>query len=309
MHSQNTPPKFRRAAVHLAAFIFSVILGYFLARPLMAQTPSKSSLLWKISGNGLEKPSYLFGTYHLIRDGYLPLNGKVMQAFDRVEGVVTETEIDSSQLGKVMGYTIMQSNLLSKLLDKQEFALVDQEVQQLTGQPLSAMDQFKPSTVMLFMTITYVNRLAPELIKYSGEPLDQFFITEGRKRAKTITTFETMIEQMEILYNGQSLEEQADYLVKFVRSKEEVQKFTRELVDHYLAEDLDRMQAISKHWGDDFGGLEALVDERNERWMQKLPGLMHQNSQFVAVGALHLPGKKGLIKLLRAQGYTVTPIH
>jgi uncharacterized protein YbaP (TraB family) len=52
-----------------------------------------------------------------------------------------------------------------------------------------------------------------------------------------------------------------------------------------------------------------LLDQRNIKWVEYLSPQFQQTSFFVAVGAGHLGGEKGLIKLLRNQGYTVTPIR
>ena len=56
------------------------------------------------------------------------------------------------------------------------------------------------------------------------------------------------------------------------------------------------------------GEAEKLLDNRNKAWMTQLPSLFSEQSTFVAVGALHLSGKNGLVNLLRAQGYTVKPL-
>ena len=53
---------------------------------------------------------------------------------------------------------------------------------------------------------------------------------------------------------------------------------------------------------------EKLVDKRNINWINQLPNLMKESSCFVAVGALHLGGKNGLIKLLEKEGYKVKAI-
>ena len=52
----------------------------------------------------------------------------------------------------------------------------------------------------------------------------------------------------------------------------------------------------------------VMLDNRNKKWMQQLPGIFKQQSTFVAVGALHLAGENGLVMLLRNAGYTVKPL-
>ena len=51
-----------------------------------------------------------------------------------------------------------------------------------------------------------------------------------------------------------------------------------------------------------------MIYNRNKAWAEKLPTIMKAAPTFVAVGALHLPGEKGLLKLLKSQGYTVEPV-
>lgn len=310
MYTEKT--KLQKILVRSMAFFLSMIAGYLVASQLQAQsTVSKNpnSTLWKVSGNGLAQPSYLFGTYHLIKSGFLPQDGKVMKAFQSADGIAVEMEIDSSQLGLIGGYSVMQGNVLSKLLNEEEYKIVDQEVQTLIRQPLETLDQLKPMSVMLFLSLTYATKVAPELLQYDGSPLDQYFVEAGREKGKSIHTFESMIEQMELLYNNSTVEEQAEQLVKFVKDKKKVAKYSRDLVDLYVSENIDKMESISAEWGDSFGGMEALLDDRNNKWMKSIPQLISQKSMFVAVGALHLPGESGLIRLLQKQGYTVEPVH
>jgi uncharacterized protein YbaP (TraB family) len=51
-----------------------------------------------------------------------------------------------------------------------------------------------------------------------------------------------------------------------------------------------------------------MLDNRNKKWMEQLPGFIRVNSTFIAVGVLHLAGKNGLVNLVREQGYTVKPL-
>ena len=52
----------------------------------------------------------------------------------------------------------------------------------------------------------------------------------------------------------------------------------------------------------------VMLDDRNKKWFEQLPSMMKEQQTFVAVGALHLSGKNGLINLFRNAGYTVTPL-
>lgn len=49
--------------------------------------------------------------------------------------------------------------------------------------------------------------------------------------------------------------------------------------------------------------------DRNKKWMEHIPKLILEKASLIAVGAAHLPGKDGLINLLRLQGFTVEPVN
>lgn len=99
------------------------------------------SLLWQVSGNGLSKPSYLFGTYHILRDSYLKRDSLTRRHFERTEGVVVEMVFDSSEAGNVRQYGTMIDNNLIRLIDAADYKLVADEFNAVTGQELSFYNQ------------------------------------------------------------------------------------------------------------------------------------------------------------------------
>lgn len=296
----------------MAAILLLLGLAFLFSNPVRAQsTTSKNpnSTLWKVSGNGLAQPSYLFGTYQLVKSGYLPEEGKVLKAFRSAKGVAVEMTVDSSQLGLVAGYSVMQGNLLSRLLTEDEYKLVDGEVQSLIRQPLETMDQLKPINVLFFLVLTYSNAVAPDMLQYDGVALDAYFANEGKAAGKIVHSFETMTEQMDLFYNSVPLEKQAENLVRFVKDKKSVVKNFEEMIDLYKKENINGIDKIAEQMATFYGGVEFLRGQRNANWMKSLPGLMAERSMFVAVSVGHLPGDQGLIKLLQKRGYTVEPVH
>jgi uncharacterized protein YbaP (TraB family) len=115
-----------------------------------------------------------------------------------------------------------------------------------------------------------------------------------------------MEEQMHLLFDHHSVEEQARQLVDFVKSKEEMVSVQDELLSLYLRQDLDGLYTLYRKYEKKFGDTSWLLDDRNVNWMKQIPAMLQQGNRFIAVGAMHLAGKKGLVRLLREQGYTVT---
>ena len=82
-----------------------------------------------------------------------------------------------------------------------------------------------------------------------------------------------------------------------------------EMMEAYNNQDLEKLDAFIKKGEDGLGQYEnILLYNRNKNWVKKLKPIMSERSVTIAVGAGHLPGDKGLIDLLRKEGYTVKPV-
>lgn len=275
---------------------------------LLVTAPAFSqSLLWEVSGNGLKKPSYLFGTYHILKDSYLDKNLNIKAAYEQAEGVVVETVVDSSAMLSVMMRGMMLDNSLQKLLNEADYQLVSDEFQRATGYSIALFNQMKPVVTATMLSLAEVEKEGDTLSTFTGQPIDLFLATDGKRRGKIVTPLETMEEQMTFLYDHDSVQKQAEQLVQMVKEKDKSKHSAQSLTQLYLKQDLAGMYKLSQEYKSSFGDVAYLVDERNKAWMKRLPGLLASRPTFVAVGALHLPGPHGLIELLRNEGYTVTP--
>ncbi|QIP11557.1 TraB/GumN family protein [Spirosoma aureum] len=281
-------------------FIFVLLL---LPRFSVAQ-----SLLWEVSGNGLKQPSYLFGTYHILKDSYLDKTPTVQNAFNLAQGIVVETTVDSAAMLSMAMRAIMPDNSLKKLLSEADYQLVSDEFKKNTGYDLTMFNQMKPIMTATTLSLSYAEKEVDTLSKFSGLPLDLYFAMEAKKRKKVLTPLETMEQQMAFLFDHDPVEKQAADLVRMVKEKKTMQGQSKRLTDLYLAGDLNGMWKLSQEYEEKYGDLSYLVNERNQTWMGKLPTLMALRPTFVAVGALHLPGPSGLITLLRNAGFQVKPL-
>lgn len=270
---------------------------------------SEKGLLWKISGKDLKEPSYLFGTYHLLTDSYLKEFPLVDESFKKTKGVVVEAVIDSSELQSIAMMALMPGKKISELISSEDGKLVSAELEKLMGFNLAAVDQLKPSSIIVLMTLTYSQKQNKEILdKYPGLPMDVYLATKAKREMKSVTPLETIEQQLDLLYNHFPVEEQARQLVVFVKQKEIGEKSQAELLKIYMEHDLNKLYRYADSLPKDMGDSDFLLKDRNEKWVQVIPDLMPKQSQFIAVGALHLPGPDGVISLLQKQGYTVKPV-
>lgn len=284
-----------------------LLLSLVLPGTVDAQKNADNAIFWEISGNGLARPSYLFGTYHLLSGAYLKKLPRVEGAFKAADGVVVETEMDSSKIIQMFSMLVMKDKKLSDLVSKEDYALLANEIQKSTGTPIELLGQLKPSFITVMLTVTYARAgMSSELAEYNGAPLDAYFATTGRQKKKVVSTFESTEEQMRLLFDHYTDEEQARQLVEFVRSKDEMVAVQDELLSLYLSGDLNGLYKLYQKYEKRFGDTSWLLDDRNINWMKQIPAMLDEGNRFIAVGALNLAGKKGLVELLRKEGYTVT---
>ncbi len=275
---------------------------------LFAGRVNAQSMLWEVSGNELKQPSYLFGTYHILKDSYISKAPTVRQAFDKSAGVVVETTVDSAAMLSMAMKAMMPGKNLKQLISPADYELVANEFKKMTGYDLAMFSMMKPIMTATTLSMAYTEKESDTLNRFTGQPIDLFFASEGRKLNKTVTPLETMEQQMGFLFDHDPVEKQATDLVTMVKEKAGMQKAAGDLTKLYLKGDLDGLYKLSRSFEDKYGDLSFLVTERNQTWMKRLPGLMATRPTFIAVGALHLAGPDGLIALLRTQGYQLKAV-
>ncbi len=275
---------------------------------LFAGRVNAQSMLWEVSGNELKQPSYLFGTYHILKDSYISKAPTVRQAFDKSAGVVVETTVDSAAMLSMAMKAMMPGKNLKQLISPADYELVANEFKKMTGYDLAMFSMMKPIMTATTLSMAYTEKESDTLNRFTGQPIDLFFASEGRKLNKTVTPLETMEQQMGFLFDHDPVEKQATDLVTMVKEKAGMQKAAGDLTKLYLKGDLDGLYKLSRSFEDKYGDLSFLVTERNQTWMKRLPSLMATRPTFIAVGALHLAGPDGLIALLRKQGYQLKAV-
>ena len=271
------------------------------------QAQVKPGVFYAVTGNGIKDTSWLFGTYHLINDSYLNETTAVLNAFEKAKHLVVEVIIDSSELASANSKALLQNKQLAELLDKGFADSLDTELKATIGQGIEQFQTLKPMTVML--TLSMVNLMKdnqPILKKYTGIPLDASFVAKSKSSGKAATALETINEQMDLLFNTISDEQQVTMLKLFLRNKEQHIKMGNDLLNIYFENDISKIYRIYQESIKATGDMDFLIKKRNDNWMQTLPALFKKQSNFVAVGALHLAGPDGLVEQFKKLGYTVT---
>jgi uncharacterized protein YbaP (TraB family) len=171
--------------------------------------------------------------------------------------------------------------------------------------PFSMLETFKPI-------------LAASTLEEGSMPcentamMEQVIMEEAKQHDKKIKGLETMAYQAGLL-DSIPYKLQAQQLVSYIDSagkNDEEDKQMKVMFDAYKKQDLKKLEDLMVETDAGMAGFtDVLLYHRNQNWVKKLKSLMPDRSLMIAVGAGHLPGEKGVINLLRKEGYTVTPVE
>lgn len=278
-----------------------LVAGMLVASLAFSQTPH--TLLWRISGKKITRPSYLFGTMHVLCAKDANLSDSLKSAIARVDEIYFEINLGdmAGMLNSMKFMRMNDSKRLSDLLKPDEYARVKEYFAKHNSMlPFSLLERFKP---MLISGL--VEEQALDCETTDGMEL---MIMKEAKHGKPVDGLETA-EFQAGLFDSIPYETQARELVNYIDSSDMNKQQTRQLVELYNKQDLDGIDELSrKEDGGMSGYMDLLLYARNRKWAKNLDGLLPKKSLLIAVGAAHLPGNGGVIELLRKAGYTVEPV-
>ncbi len=267
-----------------------------------------NSLLWKVEGNGLEKPSWIFGTIHMLCKDDAVLSDNMRQVIRDCDVVYMEMDLDNifEMMGAFSKLKMTGDTTLRDLLSEKDYSKVKAYFEEKsTLLPFSVLETYKP---MMASSLLSEGDLPCE----GATSMEQIIMGAAKQQGKKIKGLETMAQQAGFL-DSIPYKYQAAELVKYIDSAgtdNGQNTMMNQLFDAYRNQDLKKLEDLML---DSDAGMSSFSDillyRRNANWVMKLKTLMTDKSLLVAVGAGHLPGEKGVISLLRKAGYTVTPVE
>lgn len=280
---------------------FIIILFLMLGTASYAQN-SYSSLLWKIEGNGLDKPSYLYGTMHVSSKIAFNLGDEFFDALSKTDAVALETNpenwldyyrdsglVEASQMMYNINNSYFENNFYKNMTVALEYNL-------------KTMQELFMSQDRIMNQLLYRYNYGQE--KYEETTyLDMFIFQSAKKNKKPIYSLEDFLESYFLAERSNIPDNDEDELNQYSRSK----GYQKDLQTAYLERNLDLLDSIiSENFSKNYR--KYLLNIRNENMVLALDTLMPKMSIFAGVGAAHLPGKEGMIELLRNKGYQVNPV-
>lgn len=286
--------------------------------PARPELPFGTGLLWQVEKDE-QQPSYVFGTMHVPDPEFLDLPSPVQAAFELSRHVALEVV---AAKGKEVAYLaryvtavlLPDGQSLSDLLSGEAYTQLLQLASHQKPPRVTLgsvhISRFKPWFVM---EVVGPNDATASHLDGSRPVLDAMLEQRAREAGKAVSGLETFEEHLAI-DNGISLDDQVALLSGHLANRGNWQSYAV-FADAYRSGDTAMLLGF---WQQSLVGVEPglarrhterFLDDRNRLMVERALPLMAKGATFVAVGAAHLPGDEGILRLLERQGYTVTRLQ
>ncbi len=278
-----------------------ILLSLLVSAVSDAQAPKEKTLLWKVTGQNA-KPSYLFGTMHMMCSSDIVMSDKLKAAFNDASKIYMELDMDDPgmMMEMMMGMNMKNNESLDSLLPKDQYDSAAKVFQKMSGFSLNMMKKAQP---MLLMSMVY-----PAMMKCPADGWEMQFIQMAKKDKKEIMGLEKVKDQMDV-FNKIPYKTQAEMFAQTLLNIDSAKNSMAEMVAAYKTKDLSVLEALSTSDKDFSKYEDDMLNNRNRNWIPVIEKAMKEDKLFIAVGAAHLAGNNGVISLLRKAGYKVEPVY
>ena len=291
----------------------------FLAMAIIASfTYAQAQILYRISGKGLESPSYIVGTYHLAPSSFVDSIPGIHQAIEQTNQVCGELDMmdafkPENTAKMLKAQMLPEGTTLSSLLTAEQLERLNAKLLEVMGSNLNdeafaaQIDKMTPAALSTTLTLSSFMKETPSFNPM--ELIDNYFQMNALQNGKAVKGFETVDLQMGILY-GAPIEKQVSDLMCVVDHFDVANEMVKRITTAYFSQDLKQIEeAMEEESNLDCGTSDEdediLINNRNRNWVEIMPDMMAEQPTLFVVGAGHLCGEKGVLKLLEKTGYTV----
>lgn len=288
-------------------FRYSLLLSIFFCTSLFASSPAGSknvdSLFWRITTPDGKLESYLLGSIHLMEKKDFFTTDSFDACFNRSSVLITEVNMqDATAIAESFNKMLLpEGTTILNFITQKEFVKIDSIWRKLQFNELEIM------SLKMMKPIFWTGMVAQKLMKQPHEGMDMYFTQKATADQKKIIGLEGIdfaIGQIDSI----PLHEQYRSFLEGMNQVEEAKKEIQRMSRAYRMRQIGLLtQLIEEGFGEMQGSEKHLLQERNNYWMSTLHESLTGQSCFVVVGAAHLFGNAGLLRMLRDKGYQIQP--
>ncbi|MBX7169878.1 MAG: TraB/GumN family protein [Pyrinomonadaceae bacterium] len=288
----------------LFALFLAFIAFNFNALAQTAKPVEARGLLYKISGKNLEKPSYIYGTIHIICQNDMFGMDKLKEYISQSNQVLMELDLDDPATMQAMtgNLAMPDGKTLKDYLTDEQYAKVDEMFKKYTGISVDLVKSYRPmlSSVMISTSPKAINCQAPG-------SYDLTFSQFAASKKIPVLGLESVNEQFEAI-DKKPMATQAKELYEMALDPNKAIMQMAEMLEIYKEQDSEKLY---KFTNGNLGEVEfekVMLDNRNANWIPKIEKAIAEKTTFIAVGGGHLGGENGVLNRLKKQGYTIEAI-
>jgi uncharacterized protein YbaP (TraB family) len=269
---------------------------------LLASFFTNSQLLYEIKSKDGQHTSYLFGTIHMMPKEQFNIDSTLTAAFNKSSMIAMEVDLnmDLAQKIELAKETILpEGKTLRNICTDAQYQLIYTyalDSMHMSKKKFKRYSRLKP----FFFSSVMLQESLEDTKSYELE-----FGEMAKKGSKKTMGLESIQVQMQTI-NTVSLEDQVRMLIDGMNQTQGYDA----MLSNYLSESIDALYIDIITESEGFPNfVENFLNKRNTQWIPVITDQIERENTFIAVGAGHLPGPKGVLELLRAQGYSLTPIR
>ena len=287
--------------------IFTVIIGVFCLSITSSDVSpfpfTNSSLLWKIE-SPTSKTSYLFGTMHIIEKEYFIFPKFLEKLVSKSDEVIMELPSIPSPKEALPLITLKNGSFFDFFTKEQTDSILN-----WANSNLKMNEQLFRSVFFKMKPFVVVQTALQLQFQGKTESYEKSFYTLSNEKKIETIGLETVEQQMSF-FDDLTKEEQAEMVMESIRSSEKSIESIKKMQKIYYRQNVDSLFLVIQEEGGVLSKKQTqLLDDRNKNWIPKIKNNISTKNCFIAVGAGHLGGTNGLIRLLQKEGYTLTPIQ
>ena len=263
---------------------------------------AQNSILWEITGKGMTKPSYLFGTIHIQDKRVFSYSDSVELTLKNSDAFAMELILDQiNPMEMISGMTLPNKAKTTDFIDKSDSALLFNTYQRLFGSSFNQINHFKPFFASTIFMMAYIPKEEPEA-------MDMHLLGIARENNKKVLSIEELKDQLNAI-DKITPKEQAKMLMQGIKDSTSWSKDYDNMREAYIKGDLDKLFILMQDPAMPENFNKAFLVDRNGKMAKNIASFCLSQPTFCAIGAAHLPGKVGVIALLKKEGFILRPIQ
>jgi len=261
--------------------------------------------LWRISGNGLNQPSYLFGAIDEICPSEYLWTKSIEDCYVKSDKICLQINISDPAIVKTVTAGLVDKNgpQLESYFSKVSYLTVMRYAKDTLHIDLTKLQMVKPVGIQPYIVKQLLH--CTDAVSYSKRIMEK--AKTDHKEILGLDSGSEVLKEIEATHFNEFV---ATALTEMATGSNYYYQYRTSLMNAYKQQDIQQVNSIFKN-AKSFTPLDikVLLHEKSERWVSRMIPMMKISSIFFSLNVINLGGSDGVIEILKKDGYSVEPIY